>query len=274
MRREEGQGPGMDTERADHQMHIDGDLGLATGTMPRDQAVQRPSPAIAAVDTSSNELTERAWFSLLEAAQYQRPARLMYCFFFKHWLDVLVAGFLLIVLTPFLLLVALATWLGSRGPVIYQQRRIGRYGRPFTMYKFCTMIPDRRQVRHPYAGTERRKAHKTATDPRVTRTGKFLRQTSIDELPQLLNVLRGEMSLVGPRPELPEIVGTYEAWQHQRHLVRPGITGWWQMHGRSDRMMHEHTELDIYYVQNISFGIDVRILLGTVRNLASRSGAF
>jgi lipopolysaccharide/colanic/teichoic acid biosynthesis glycosyltransferase len=97
---------------------------------------------------------------------------------------------------------------------------------------------------------------------------------SLDELPQLFNVLRGEMSLIGPRPELPEIVGMYEPWQHQRHLVLPGITGWWQTHGRSGLMMHEHTELDIYYVENISFAMDVRILLGTVRALTSRSGAF
>jgi len=219
-------------------------------------------------------LQESSWFSLLEATQHQRPVRLMYCFIFKHWLDALIATLLIVILTPLLLLVSLIIWLDTRGAVIYRQRRIGQHGKPFTMYKFRTMIPDRRQTNHSFAGPERRKAHKTASDPRVTLTGKIMRRTSIDELPQLFNVLRGEMSLVGPRPELPEIVSAYETWQHQRHLVRPGITGWWQTHGRSNLMMHDHTDLDIYYVQHISFAMDMRILLGTFRAIVVRSGAF
>ena len=211
---------------------------------------------------------------MLEAARYQRVARLTYCFMFKRWFDMLFASVLLIILAPVLLIIACATWLDMRGAIIYRQHRVGRYGQTFTMYKFRTMTPDRRQARDSYTGPDRRKAHKTASDPRVTRTGKLLRRTSLDELPQLFNVLRGEMSIIGPRPELPEIVGKYEPWQHQRHLVLPGLTGWWQTHGRSGFMMHEHTELDIYYVENISFWLDVRILLGTVRALASRAGAF
>jgi lipopolysaccharide/colanic/teichoic acid biosynthesis glycosyltransferase len=136
------------------------------------------------------------------------------------------------------------------------------------------MIADRRHTDEPYTGPERRKAHKTATDPRVTRIGGLMRRTSLDELPQLFNVLRGQMSLIGPRPELPEIVSRYEAWQHQRHLVLPGLTGWWQTHGRSGQMMHEHTDLDVYYVEHISFTMDLRILIGTARALVSRDGAF
>jgi lipopolysaccharide/colanic/teichoic acid biosynthesis glycosyltransferase len=278
MRLEKERGPAVETERADHQMRIVSEIGIteigiATTTIEQDHQRQPASPPAGAIDATV-ALQERVWLSLLETSRYQRPARLLYCLIFKRWLDLLIASLLIIVLTPVLLLIVCATWLDVRGAIIYRQRRIGRYGQSFTMYKFRTMIPDRRQTRQPFGGPERRKAHKTANDPRVTRTGKFMRRTSLDELPQLFNVLRGEMSIVGPRPELPEIVGTYESWQHERHLVLPGITGWWQTHGRSGLMMHDHTELDIYYVENISFWLDMRILFGTMRTLASRAGAF
>lgn len=260
----------MDTERDDYQRQGRPTLS-AVGTGP---TTQRPASPMDAIGYPPLALQEPAWFSLLEATQHQRPARLMYCFLVKHWLDVLIAALLIVIFTPLLTLVSLFIWLDTRGSVIYRQHRIGRYGQPFTMYKFRTMIPDRRQTNHRYAGAERRKAHKTTADPRVTAMGKILRRTSIDELPQLFNVLRGEMSLVGPRPELPEIVGAYAMWQHQRHLVRPGITGWWQIHGRSNLMMHDHTDLDIYYVQHICFAMDLRILLATLRTIAVKSGAF
>ncbi len=263
----------MQTELPDHQMHIVSDLSIAAPTVEQTHHGRFSSPPMSAIN-STVELREDAWLSLLEAGRNQRPARLMYYFVFKRLLDLLIASLLIVILAPALLLVAGITWLDVRGSIIYRQRRIGRYGNAFTMYKFRTMIPDRRQTTQSYSGPERRKTHKTASDPRVTRMGKFMRRTSIDELPQLFNVIRGEMSLVGPRPELPEVVSRYEPWQHQRHLVLPGITGWWQTHGRSGLMMHEHTELDIYYVQNTSFLLDVRILLGTVRALASRAGAF
>ncbi len=137
-----------------------------------------------------------------------------------------------------------------------------------------TMIPDRRKERLPFGETDCRQRHKTPNDPRLTRVGKFLRRTSIDELPQLLNVVRGQMSLVGPRPELPEITERYAAWRHRRHLVRPGLTGWWQVQGRSDLPMHENTELDLYYVEHGSFRLDLRIVLRTFHILFSRKGAF
>lgn len=260
----------MDAERVDDPLQALSNLS-AIGAGHTGQRSVSPMNAVA---PTSLAVQEHAWLALLEAMQHQRPARLMYCVIFKRWLDVLVASLLIVILSPLLLLIPLVIWWDTRGAAIYRQRRIGRYGQPFMVYKFRTMIPDRRQTGHLYSGPERRKAHKTASDPRVTRIGKFMRRTSIDELPQLFNVLRGEMSLVGPRPELPEIVRTYEPWQHQRHLVLPGLTGWWQTHGRSDLMMHEHTDLDIYYVHHISFAMDIRILLGTLRTLISRSGAF
>jgi lipopolysaccharide/colanic/teichoic acid biosynthesis glycosyltransferase len=108
----------------------------------------------------------------------------------------------------------------------------------------------------------------------VTPLGRFLRRTSLDELPQLWNVLRGDMSLVGPRPELPEIVARYEEWQHVRHTVRPGLTGWWQVNRPPDRLMHEVVELDIYYVKHRSLALDLKILLRTVSAVLRGTGAF
>ncbi len=210
----------------------------------------------------------------LQALPRCSNGRVLYIAVIKPAFDFAMAVVLVVLLSPLLPVVAVAIRLENRGPVIYRQTRIGRRGEPFTVWKFRTMIPDRRSNNAPYSGPERRMRHKTRTDPRVTHLGKLLRRTSVDELPQLFNVLRGEMSLVGPRPELPDIVARYAPWQHQRHLVRPGITGWWQVRGRSELPMHEHTELDVYYVVHQSPALDLRILAETVRAVVGRSGAF
>jgi exopolysaccharide biosynthesis polyprenyl glycosylphosphotransferase len=192
----------------------------------------------------------------------------------KRCFDVCLSLVLLVALSPVLLVAMLAIRLESGGPVIFSQVRVGQHGRRFVMYKLRTMMPDRRKANANYSGPERRRHHKTRTDPRVTRVGRVLRRASLDELPQLVNVLRGDMSMVGPRPELPKLVAGYAPWQHERHQVKPGITGWWQISGRSDRPMHEHSELDIYYVRNRSFRLDLLILLRTIPILIARHGAF
>ena len=189
----------------------------------------------------------------------------------KRCFDLALASLLLVGLTPFLLLVALVLWLQPGHRVIFRQTRIGLNGRTFVMYKFCTMVPNGGNRALSYIGPERRKRHKTRRDPRVTRLGRLLRQTSIDELPQLFNVLRGDMSVVGPRPELPEIVARYQPWQHQRHRVPPGLTGWWQIQGRSELPMHEYTELDLHYVQHQSLALDLEILVRTLPVLLLRA---
>ena len=138
------------------------------------------------------------------------------------------------------------------------------------MLKFRTMKPSAAKLRLDRDGF----LHKRADDPRVTRVGRFLRRTSLDELPQIWNVVKGEMSLVGPRPELPQLVERYHLWQRKRFAVPQGMTGWWQVNGRSDKPMHLHTEDDLYYVQNYSIGLDLFILLKTFWAVLSGRGAF
>jgi lipopolysaccharide/colanic/teichoic acid biosynthesis glycosyltransferase len=183
---------------------------------------------------------------------------------------------LLLLLAPLLGLIALAIKLESPGPVFFFQERIGQHGQRFKMAKFRSMYQDAEQRRDEVALRDAagHLLHKSSDDPRVTRVGRKLRRTSLDELPQLINVLRGEMSLVGPRPEMPYIAAEYEPWQWQRFRVPPGITGWWQINGRSDRPMHLHTEDDLYYIQNYSFWLDLRILLRTIAAVFRGHGAY
>jgi len=165
-----------------------------------------------------------------------------------------VAAVLLVVAVPLLLVAALAVRLDSRGPALFRQQRIGQGGRRFQILKFRTMTVD-----SPSFGPKPERLD----DERVTRVGRFLRRSSLDELPQLVNVLRGQMSLVGPRPEQPFLVERYEPWQRERLLVRPGMTGWWQVNGRR-QPMHEYVEDDVFYVRNCSLGLDLRILARTL----------
>jgi lipopolysaccharide/colanic/teichoic acid biosynthesis glycosyltransferase len=216
------------------------------------------------------------WLQTL-ALTRQQPTllrRLTYLQIAKPLFDLLAAILIGLLALPLVLLIVVAIKLSMPGPVLYRQTRIGRGGVPFTVYKFRTMIADRRVRSEQIPFPERRQRHKSERDPRVTPLGALLRRSSLDELPQLLNVLRGEMSLVGPRPELPQLVAGYERWQHARHLVRPGLTGWWQVNGRSERPMHEATELDIEYIERVSFWFDLRILLRTISTVFRGRGAF
>jgi len=194
----------------------------------------------------------------------------------KYTFDRVVSVIGLVVIWPLLLLIALAIRLDSPGPLIYRARRIGEGGRDFDMLKFRTMRPDAEQDLLVAIGPEaaRRGIFKMPGDPRVTRVGRILRRTSLDELPQLVNVLRGEMSIVGPRPEQPFIAERYELWQRKRTGIRPGLTGWWQVNGRSNKPLHQNTDFDIYYLENYSFWLDLRIIGRTLSAVVRGEGAY
>mgnify|MGYP005851446083 CR=1 FL=1 len=178
---------------------------------------------------------------------------------------------------PLMGLIAIAIRLDSPGPVIFSQTRVGENGKLFKMHKFRSMVKDADRMRYVIEQVDengRIIQDKRRHDPRVTRVGRFLRRTSLDELPQLFNVLKGEMSLVGPRPEMPHLVEQYQLWQRKRFAVPQGITGWWQVNGRSDKPMHQHTEDDLYYVQNYSLWLDIVILFKTLAAVLRRKGAY
>ena len=194
--------------------------------------------------------------------------------FLKRATDILIASLALAVLLPVMLVIALAIKLTSAGPVFYSQERIGRLGQRFRIYKFRTMVRDAEERRRDLV---RLSAHPAwlllDNDPRVTRVGRFLRRTSLDELPQLWNVLKGDMSLVGPRPMPPDVDEHISGWGRRRLDLTPGITGLWQVLGRTDIPFEEMVKLDYLYVTNWSLWQDIRLLLHTLPAITSRRGA-
>jgi len=192
----------------------------------------------------------------------------------KPVLDRLAGITLSIITFPIALVVIIAIWSTMGRPAVFKQQRIGLFGREFTVYKFRTMNQDRRTMDADITHIDRRVNHKSTADPRHTDLGRFLRKWSLDEIPQLWNVALGDMSLIGPRPELPKIVAAYEPWQHRRHEVKPGLTGLWQVTARGDAPMHEATDIDVDYVENVRFVDDAKILMLTpAAVLGSRQGS-
>ncbi|MBL8165176.1 MAG: sugar transferase [Anaerolineae bacterium] len=173
-------------------------------------------------------------------------------------------------------LIALAIWLEDGGPIFYAQRRVGLNGKAFNMIKFRSMIPNAHDLRAQLVkeSGEDPRHPKIKNDPRITRVGRILRATSMDELPNLINVLRGQMSLVGPRPPTPDEVELYEPWHMQRLQILPGMTGLWQVNGRSEVPFDEMCLLDIYYIENWSVQLDAQILMMTLPRVLLRHGAY
>jgi exopolysaccharide biosynthesis polyprenyl glycosylphosphotransferase len=194
----------------------------------------------------------------------------------KRLIGLLGATIALLLAAPVMVAIAVAIRSQDGGPIFYRAQRVGERGRLFTMYKFRSMVvnADRLQNKVNLQDDQGNVIHKQKNDPRVTKLGRFLRRSSLDELPQLFNVLKGDMSLVGPRPELPWLVEQYEAWQYRRLNMPQGITGWWQVNGRSDNLMHLHTEQDIYYIQNYSIWLDIQILWRTITVVMRGKGAY
>jgi lipopolysaccharide/colanic/teichoic acid biosynthesis glycosyltransferase len=173
----------------------------------------------------------------------------------KRIMDIVVSSLLIVLLAPLLALIAILVRLDSSGPALFVQRRVGQNGDFFNIFKFRSMFVDApRYARSPT----------TSSDPRITRVGRVLRRLSLDELPQLLNVLVGTMSLVGPRPEMPFIVESYDARQRLRLKAKPGITGLWQLSADRAFPIHQNTEYDLYYIRNRTFSMDAAILIHTL----------
>jgi exopolysaccharide biosynthesis polyprenyl glycosylphosphotransferase len=189
----------------------------------------------------------------------------------KRSFDVVVATGMLIVLAPFLLVIALSIKLGSRGPILFRQARVGRHGREFQMLKFRTMFHGADERKHEVLSlNQAAPMFKIANDPRTTRVGGHLRRRSLDELPQLFNVLRGDMSLVGPRPLIPEEDALFSGWQRRRYHVAPGITGPWQILGSSRVPMSDMVTIDYLYCANWSLWLDAKLLARTIPYVLSR----
>jgi lipopolysaccharide/colanic/teichoic acid biosynthesis glycosyltransferase len=175
-----------------------------------------------------------------------------------------------------MLLIALAIKLDSPGPVLFRQQRVGKHGHRFWIYKYRSMRQDAERLLGELQNKNEAQGplFKIRCDPRVTRVGRLLRRTSLDELPQLFNVVKGEMSLVGPRPPIPAEVEQYQDWQLGRLRAVPGITGLWQVSGRSDVPFHDMVRLDLHYIRNWSPGLDLEILLRTIPAVLTNRGAY
>ncbi|NHC14989.1 sugar transferase [Motilibacter deserti] len=207
----------------------------------------------------------------VEPPQYEGPMRVA-----KGVFDRVVGSVLVLALSPVLVSIALAVKLTSKGPVFFRQQRVGRDGKTFTVFKFRSMVVDAEQMLATLAAKNEHDGvlFKMREDPRVTKVGRFIRRYSLDELPQLFNVLRGEMSLVGPRPPLPSEVERYAFDVRRRLLVKPGMTGLWQVSGRSDLSWEDTVRLDLYYVENWSMTADLLILWKTLAAVVRGSGAY
>jgi exopolysaccharide biosynthesis polyprenyl glycosylphosphotransferase len=194
----------------------------------------------------------------------------------KRAVDVLLTAGGLVALSPLLLAVMIAIKLDSSGPIFYRQERVGKNGRRFGMLKFRSMVmnADEKLAELRSRNEASGPLFKMRDDPRVTRVGRFIRRWSLDELPQLFNVLRGEMSLVGPRPPLPAEVAQYEDWQHGRLRAVPGLTGLWQVSGRSEVPFHDMVRLDLHYIRSWSLSLDIEIMLRTIPAVLSNRGAY
>ena len=187
----------------------------------------------------------------------------------KRFIDLLGSAVLIFILTPVYILIALAIWISSGRPILFWQSRLGKDAVPFRIYKFRTMIPDAPDIRNPDGST-----YNAADDPRLTPIGRFLRKTSLDELPQLFNVFKGEMSLVGPRPDQVDQLEFYSPDEIRKFEVKPGITGLAQVNGRNQIPWELRKKLDLEYVENISLWLDVTILIKTIPSVFSQDAVY
>jgi len=240
---------------------------------------------VSQIMTSKHEKDENVQQKVMVAKKYNGRRVFRYQWW-KGLIDFLCAFFALVILSPFILLIAIVIKIDSRGEIIYRREQVGKNGRRFTGYKFRTMSTDNDDSEYkeylvkyilenaPYKVDHNGQlVYKITGDPRVTRFGAMLRKTNLDELPQLLNILKGEMSFVGPRPDIPFAVNMYDKWHRQRLLVKPGITGLWQVCGRKGLSFEDMVRLDIKYINRESLLQDVKIFILTIGTILRGDGS-
>ena len=201
------------------------------------------------INTMNNDITPKVKFYL----------------FSKRVTDIFLSAIGLILLSPILLIVAIAIRIDSKGPIIFKQDRVGKDGKIFSMYKFRSMIVNAEELKAKLETKNEMSGpmFKMKNDPRITKVGRFIRKTSIDELPQLINVIKGDMSLVGPRPSLPKEVEQFSPWMLERLKVKPGITCYWQVLGRNNIAFEEWMKLDVKYVHEMNYWLDIKLIFKT-----------
>ncbi|EKY29473.1 sugar transferase [Clostridium celatum] len=201
------------------------------------------------INTMNNDITPKVKFYL----------------FSKRVTDIFLSAIGLILLSPILLIVAIAIRIDSKGPIIFKQDRVGKDGKIFSMYKFRSMIVNAEELKTKLETKNEMSGpmFKMKNDPRITKVGRFIRKTSIDELPQLINVIKGDMSLVGPRPSLPKEVEQFSPWMLERLKVKPGITCYWQVMGRNNIAFEEWMKLDVKYVHEMNYWLDIKLIFKT-----------
>ena len=194
----------------------------------------------------------------------------------KRILNLLCSFVGVIVLSPFFLIISLLIKVTSKGPVFFVHERVGLNGKKFKLIKFRTMVNNAEEMIASFSPEQKKEweeNYKLKDDPRITKIGKFLRRTSLDELPQLINILKGDMSIVGPRPVVDEELNWYGDKKDKHLSVKPGLTGWWAVNGRSNVPYPERCDLELYYVDHISFALDVKIILKTLGAIIKKDGA-
>lgn len=195
----------------------------------------------------------------------QRNSKAVY-HFFKRLIDIVASIIGIIILSPIILIVSILIKIESKGNIIFSQTRVGKDEKEFKMYKFRSMVANAEDLKDSLAEKNEMDGpmFKIRNDPRITKIGKFIRKTSIDELPQLINVLKGDMSIVGPRPNLPKEVEQFEPWMHKRHQIKPGLTCYWQVSGRNNIGFHDWMEMDLKYIKDESLLTDMKLIVKTV----------
>lgn len=196
--------------------------------------------------------------------------------FFKRSFDIISASIGILFLLPLFIVLAILVKLDSKGPIFFSHKRIGKNGKIIGIYKFRSMVSNSEEIFKNFTGEQKKefeKNFKLDDDPRITKIGGFLRKTSLDELPQLLNIIKGDMSVVGPRPIVRAEVEKYGVCADKLFSVKPGLTGFWQANGRSDTTYEERVQMDMYYIDNRSFLLDIRIILKTVISVIRKEGA-